>query len=53
MPGYAIGYGLLVVLAVLLGLAVRRLLRRRSASCCSGGKTGGKAFHTGDTRHTG
>lgn len=40
----AVGYGLLAVVVVLLGLVVWRIVRRRSTSCCSDSKTGGKVF---------
>ena len=43
----ALGYILLAVVAVLLGLAAWRILRRRSASCCGDRKTGGKVFRAG------
>ena len=40
----AVGYGLLAVVVVLLGLVVWRIIRRRSTSCCADNKTGGKVF---------
>ena len=53
MLGSIIGYGLLIMILVLLGLSVRRIVRRRSTSCCSTTKTGGKALHAGGGADTG